>query len=60
MEQKFMVRTESGLSKAVSREDALTMVKAFADRGVEAFIVSEDEGKRIKALNNQFNPPSWS
>lgn len=55
-----MVRTESGLSDPISREEALNKVKEYARQGVEAYIVSEDEGRRIKEGGNRFNKPTWS
>ncbi|WP_026477130.1 hypothetical protein [Alkaliphilus transvaalensis] len=60
MEQKFMVRTENGLSEAIARDEAIKRVKEYADQGIEAYIVSQDEGERIKASGNQFNKPTWS
>ncbi len=60
MEQKFMVRTEKGLSEAITREEAINKVKEYAHQGIEAYIVSEDEGERIKAGGNKFNKPTWS
>ncbi|MBM7616059.1 hypothetical protein [Alkaliphilus hydrothermalis] len=60
MNQKFMIRTENGLSDPITREEALKRVKEYAHQGVEAYIVSEDEGQRIKAAGNKFNKPTWS
>ncbi len=55
-----MVRTENGLSEAIARDEAIKRVKEYADQGIEAYIVSQDEGERIKASGNQFNKPTWS
>ncbi|WP_049765334.1 hypothetical protein [Alkaliphilus metalliredigens] len=60
MQHKFMVRTDRGLSKPIPRAEAIEMVKDYSSQGVEAYIVSEDEGKRIEKNNNQFNTPKWN
>ncbi|GAB6086798.1 hypothetical protein [Alkaliphilus crotonatoxidans] len=60
MEQKFVIRTEAGISSPMGRDQAIEMVKQYARDGIEAYILSEDEGERIKAFNNEFNPPKWT
>ncbi|KAB3535295.1 hypothetical protein F8154_06805 [Alkaliphilus pronyensis] len=60
MDQKFMVRTDSGISSTMSRSEAIKTVKEYEKNGINAYIVSEDEGKRLKKGGNKFNTPKWS
>ncbi|MBS4537237.1 hypothetical protein GOQ27_02125 [Clostridium sp. D2Q-11] len=55
--EKYIVRTDKELSEPMARNEAIKMVKSYADNGVEAYIVSEDEGNRLK--NSEFNRPKW-
>lgn len=41
----------------MTREQAIKMVKDYDKQGILAYIVSEDEGKRLE--NSQFNEPKW-
>lgn len=58
MKEKYVVKTDKGFSEPMSREAAISKVKTYSNEGVNAYIVSEDEGERIKKSN--WNPPTWS
>lgn len=55
--EKYVVKSEKGFSKAMSRDEAINMVKDFDSKGVSAYIISEDEAQRIG--NSEFNTPKW-
>ncbi|WDV44777.1 hypothetical protein PV797_14795 [Clostridiaceae bacterium M8S5] len=57
--ERYVVRTDTLVSKPVSREEAIERVKSYAKQGVSAYIVSEDEAKRIRESDTGFNKPSW-
>lgn len=59
MEQRYVVVTSNNFSEPMSREEAMKMVKEYDQRGMDGYIVSEDEAKRIKSPGN-FNRPEWS
>lgn len=58
MEDKYVIKTENGLSQSMTREEAIEKVKNYSNQGISAYIVSEDEGERIK--NSKWNTPKWS
>lgn len=60
MEQKYMVCTESNISQPLSRQDAITRVKELEKDGVNAYIVSKDEGERILRSHDKLHTPRWS
>lgn len=57
MTEKYVVRTDNVLTKPMSRDEAIKMVKDYDKQGISAYIVSEDEGKRLE--KSQFNEPKW-
>ncbi len=57
MSEKYVVRTDSVISNPMSRDKAVKMVKQYDNQGISAYIVSEDEGERLK--NSKFNTPKW-
>ena len=59
MDQKFIVVTNEKFSHPMSRKDAIELVKSYDNKQVTAYIVSEEEAKRIKVPEN-FNTPKWS
>ena len=59
MEQKFIVVADDVFSSPMSKEDAIKAVKSYDHKGVTAYIVSEEEAKRIESPDN-FNQPKWS
>ncbi len=59
MEQKFVVITDDKFSHPMSREEAIKTVKSYDHKGTTAYMVSEEEAKRIKTPDN-FNKPKWS
>ncbi|MTI65904.1 MAG: hypothetical protein FH753_04800 [Firmicutes bacterium] len=60
MDEKYVVKTDNDYSKPMKRTEAINMVKQYADEGVSAYIISEDEAKRIKNSKSGFNKPKWS
>jgi len=58
MEEKYIVRTDKELSHPMSRDEAIKTVKRYEGQGISAYIVSEDEGIRLKS--SKFNTPKWS
>jgi len=58
MEEKYVIKTENGISECMPREEAIEKVKKYSNQGIEAYIVSEDEGERIK--KSKWNKPKWS
>jgi len=58
MKEKYIVRTDNVISKPMDRDNAIKMVKDYSSQGINAYIVSEDEGKRLE--NSKWHPPSWS
>ncbi|WP_202906786.1 hypothetical protein [Abyssisolibacter fermentans] len=55
--ERYVVRTDTLVSKPLSRKEAIERVKSYAKQGVSAYIVSEDEAQRLK--NSEFNKPTW-
>ncbi|MBF8984796.1 hypothetical protein IZY60_14730 [Lutibacter sp. B2] len=58
MEQRYVIRTKSSVSESMTRENAIKEVKKYDQQGISAYIVSEEEEKRIE--NSKFNTPKWS
>ena len=58
MDQKFVVITNEKFSHPMSREEAIKTVKNYDHKSVTAYMVSEEEAKRIKNPDN-FNEPKW-
>lgn len=58
MGKKYVVRTDAAISEPMSREEAIQMARKYDQEGISAYIVSEEEGKRMK--NSRFNTPKWS
>lgn len=59
METKFVIikSDDKSVSNPMTREEAISHVKEYDKKGISAYIVSEDEGTRIK--NSSFNIPKW-
>lgn len=58
MEEKYVIKTEDGISECMTREEAIQKVKNYSNQGIKAYIVSEDEGERIK--KSKWNQPKWT
>ena len=58
IEQRYVIRTESSVSESMTRENAIKQVRKYDQQGISAYIVSEEEEKRIG--NSKFNTPKWS
>lgn len=57
MTERYVVRTDNVITKPMSRDEAIKTVKEYDKQGISAYIVSEDEGKRLE--KSQFNEPKW-
>ncbi len=59
METKYVIiRSDTKtISSPMNQDEALSEVKNYDKQGISAYIVSEDEGNRIK--NSHFNFPEW-
>ena len=57
MDQKYVVRTDNVITKPMSRSEAIKTVKEYDKKGISAYILSEDEGKRIE--KSEFHKPTW-
>lgn len=60
MEQKYMVCTDGNISQPLSRQEAISRVKELERDGINAYIVSQDEGERIKKSHEKLHTPRWS
>lgn len=60
MENKFVViGMDNSISKPMSKKEAINKVKDNYHNGLTSYIVSKDEGDRIKK-DGGFNTPKWS
>jgi hypothetical protein len=48
MDQKFVVVIDDKFSHPMSKDEAIKTVKSYDHKGVTAYMVSEEEAKRIK------------
>ncbi len=60
MEPKYMVCTENNISQPLNRQAAINRVKELERSGVNAYIISQDEGERIKKSHDKLHTPRWS
>ncbi|WP_165000442.1 hypothetical protein [Anaerophilus nitritogenes] len=58
MDKKYVIKTHQSISEPMSRQEAIKKVKEYDKEGTTAYIVSQEEGERIKDSN--FNTPKWS
>lgn len=58
MDKKYVIRTDASISEPMTREEAIQKAKEYDRQGISAYIISEEEGKRLK--NNDFRTPKWS
>lgn len=58
MEKNYVIRTDTSISKPMKREEAIKKVREYDHKGISAYIVSEEEGKRLE--KSEFNIPRWS
>lgn len=58
MSERYVVVTENSFSKPMSKEEAIKTVKNYSNKSINAYIISEEEAKRIKTPDN-FNIPKW-
>lgn len=58
MNKRYVVRTDAAISEPMTREEAIKQAKNYDQQGISAYIVSEEEGQRLK--NSEFHTPKWS
>ncbi len=59
MNKKYVIVSENNsVSSSMSRKEAINKAKEYSNEGKTAYIVSEEEGKRIKE-KDIFNIPEW-
>ncbi|QZY56225.1 hypothetical protein [Crassaminicella profunda] len=58
MEKRYVIRTDEKISDSMSRKEAIKKVREYDHQGISAYIVSEEEGERLK--NSEWNTPKWS
>ncbi|WP_432663850.1 hypothetical protein R9X47_25015 [Wukongibacter baidiensis] len=59
MDKKYVIVGENNsVSSSMSRKEAINKAKEYSNEGKTAYIVSEEEGKRIKE-EGRFNTPEW-
>jgi len=58
MENKYVIITDKEFSEAMSRSNAINIVKDYDKKEISSHIVSEEEAKRIGSPEN-FNEPKW-
>jgi len=58
MAEKYVVVTDNSFSEPMSKEDAIRALKSYDSKNITAYIISEEEAKRIKTPQN-FNTPKW-
>jgi len=58
MEEKYVVVTDDNFSEPMSKQEAIKSVKNYDSQNITAYIISEEEAKRIKTPEN-FNTPKW-
>ncbi|OPJ57042.1 hypothetical protein [Alkalithermobacter paradoxus] len=59
MNNKYVIiRSDTkSISEAMTKSEAISKIKEYDKEGISAYIVSQDEGDRIKKSN--FNIPKW-
>ncbi|MGO1372460.1 MAG: hypothetical protein ACTHVE_11505 [Senegalia sp. (in: firmicutes)] len=58
MDNKYVIITDKEFSEAMSRSNAINIVKDYDKKGISSHIVSEKEANRIGSPEN-FNDPKW-
>ncbi len=58
MGEKYVVVTEDKFSEPMSKEEAIKTLKSYDKQNITAYIISEEEAKRVKTPEN-FNTPKW-
>ncbi|MFZ5969017.1 MAG: hypothetical protein ACOYVK_17815 [Bacillota bacterium] len=58
MTKRYVIRTDAFISEPMSREEAIQKARDYDHQGVSAYIVSEEEGERIKQ-SGFFHTPKW-
>ncbi|PAB59540.1 hypothetical protein [Anaeromicrobium sediminis] len=59
MDRDYVIYAQNDISSPMSREEAIAKVKEYAHKGVDAYIMSREEGERVK-FSNEFNTPEWT
>ncbi|CCQ93159.1 conserved hypothetical protein [[Clostridium] ultunense Esp] len=50
MGEKFVVIVDENFSEPMPKEEAIKKVKSYDDKTVNAYMVSEEEAKKLKAI----------
>lgn len=50
MGEKFVVVVDENFSEPMPKEEAIKKVKSYDDKTVNAYMVSEEEAKKLKAI----------
>ena len=59
MDRKYVIlKDNSPISQPMDKKEAIDKVKEYSKEGKSVYIVSEEEGKRIRE-NGVFNTPEW-
>lgn len=59
MDKKYVIVGENNMiSEPMNRKQAINKAKEYSKEGKTAYIVSEEEGKRIEK-EDKFNTPEW-
>ncbi|SDK15892.1 hypothetical protein [Natronincola ferrireducens] len=60
MKDKYVIYTKNGfLENVLSRDEAIEKIKQYHEHGVDAYIISETEAKRIQEGDEEFHLPKW-
>ncbi len=57
MNERYVIIANEKFSKPISKKEAIEKVKQYSNEGISAYIISEDEAKRVKT--SKFNYPTW-
>lgn len=59
MDKKYVIVGENNsISQPMNRVEAINKAKQYGQEGKKAYIVTEEEGERIKK-SGKFNTPEW-
>lgn len=59
MDKKYVIIEENNsISSPMSKKEAINKAKEYSKDGKSAYIVSEEESKRIQS-EGKFNKPNW-
>ncbi|MCC5911187.1 MAG: hypothetical protein JJT76_12190 [Clostridiaceae bacterium] len=60
MKDRYTIYTKEGvLENVLTRDEAIEKIKKYEEHGVDAYIVSESEAKRIQESGGKLNEAKW-